>query len=314
MDRHIWNALRRRGRNLAGRAAEHLPATIDATQASLLRRIDVSGYNVQGPPSLSAVKSQACSAGQILEPVYATWVGRLGQTRRFHRKQWEYVIALEAAEQAGLLRPGCSALGFGVGTEPIPAILAAMGLDVLATDQAAENAGQWAEREEHASSVEALQWPAICEPDILRAHVRFLPVDMNDIPGDLGTHDLVWSSCAMEHLGSPQAGFDFVFRSLHLLRPGGLAVHTTEFDMTPGPTAVDYGNCALYRLADLERLRDEAVGLGFAMDINPYVAFEHPADRAIAPPGTTGKEEFHLKLSLFDSVSTSFAIVIRRPA
>lgn len=313
MSREIRRALRRRGHNLVALAAEHFPETIASTQASLLSHIDVSGYNDQGPPSLSAIQSQACSAAQIREPAYRAWVDRLGQQRRFHRKQWEYVIALEAARQSGVLLPGRSALGFGVGTEPIPAMLAAMGLDVLATDQAVEDAGHWAEYQEHASSLEALQWPGICDPVAMRARVRFRQVDMNAIPNDLGSHDLIWSSCAMEHLGSPQAGFDFVFRSLDLLRPGGLAVHTTEFDLTPGEAAVDYGHCALYRLVDLERLRDEALVRGFTMHINPYVAFEHPADRAIAPRGTTGKEEFHLKLALFDSVSTSFAIVIRRP-
>ena len=56
---------------------------------------------------------------------------------------------------------------------------------------------------------------------------------MNAVPDDLGRFDLVWSSCALEHLGTPQAGLDFIMRTLDLLEPGGLAVHTTELELTP---------------------------------------------------------------------------------
>ena len=284
-----------------------------ALQGSLLERIDVSGYNLAGPPSLDDLQSQVVSAAQIAEPLYREWAARIGEEPRFHRKQWEYIVILLAAEQAGLLRPGASAIGFGVGTEPVPAAFAARGVRVVATDRPQDERGHWSTRNEYAVNVESLVKPAICDPSVMREVVSFRPVDMAALPEDLGRFDIVWSACALEHLGSPAVGLDFALRSLELLKPGGIAIHTTEFDLTPGPHAVDYGHCALYRLQDLNDFAARVRSRGFQIDINPYVAFEHPADRAIAPPLSLGDEQFHLKLALYDSISTSIVLVIRHP-
>ena len=59
--------------------------------------------------------------------------------------------------------------------------------------------------------------------------MRFRAVDMNDIPPDLRGFDFTWSSCALEHLGTLRAGADFVVEQMTCLRPGGVAVHTTEY-------------------------------------------------------------------------------------
>lgn len=156
----------------------HRSAPAQALQGALLQRIDVSEYNAAGPPDLHLVVSQTVTAAQVQSPQYASWARVLGEEPRFHRKQWEYVIVLEAADQAGVLREGCAAVGFGVGTEPLPAALASRGVQVLATDQAAENAGHWTRRGEHSADVEALQKPAICPPDRFRRLASFRPVDM----------------------------------------------------------------------------------------------------------------------------------------
>ena len=200
-----------------------------------------------------------------------------------------------------------------MGTEPVPAALAARGVRVVATDRPQDERGHWSTRNEYAVNVESLVKPAICDPSVMREVVSFRPVDMAALPEDLGRFDIVWSACALEHLGSPAVGLDFALRSLELLKPGGIAIHTTEFDLTPGPHAVDYGHCALYRLQDLNDFAARVRSRGFQIDINPYVAFEHPADRAIAPPLSLGDEQFHLKLALYDSISTSIVLVIRHP-
>lgn len=289
----------------------HRSTVAAALQSVLLDRIDVVGYNSLGPPGLDRVVSQTCTAAQILEPRYEAWAKQLGETPRFHRKQWEYVVILEAARQADVLHEGASAVGFGVGTEPLPAVLASLGVDVLATDQAPEKAGHWSRRSEHASEVAALEKPWICRSEQFYQRVQFRQADMNRLLG-FGLYDLVWSACAIEHLGSPSAGLKFVRESLKLLAPGGLAVHTTEFELTRTEKTADYGHCAVYRLSDLTQLCEEVTEAGFEMEINPYVAFEHAADRSIAPPFSRGDEQFHLKLALYESITTSFAIIIRR--
>src|SRR5262249_3893247 len=150
-------------------------------------------------------------------------------------KLWEFCYILRAAEQHGLLKPGRSALGFGVGREPIPAVLAAVGLSVLATDldQDAEGSAGWAASGQHMSGLASLSRPDLVSDDVLTQRVRTRFVDMNTIPDDLGRFDLIWSSCALEHLGSPEAGLKFVEGTLNLLEPGGVSVHTTELELTP---------------------------------------------------------------------------------
>ncbi|MFC7553839.1 methyltransferase domain-containing protein [Pseudoroseomonas wenyumeiae] len=60
----------------------------------------------------------------------------------------------------------------------------------------------------------------------------FRAVDMTRIPRDLhGQFDLVWSACALEHLGSLRAGENFILEAMRCLKPGGIAIHTTEFDL-----------------------------------------------------------------------------------
>jgi hypothetical protein len=193
-------------------------------------------------------------------------------------------------------------------------VLAAAGMNVLATDRPEDEDGHWATRGEYAQTLENITWPEICPPDEMSQRVRFRPVDMAALPADLGCFDFVWSACALEHLGSPAAGLEFMLHTLDLLNPGGLAVHTTELELTRRSTTADYGHCAVYRLEDLQQFAQTVRDRGFDIELNPYIAFEHPADRAIAPPLSEGTEDYHLKLALYDSITTSFALVVRKPA
>jgi hypothetical protein len=149
---------------------------------------------------------------------------------------------------------------------------------------------------------------------VLEQHVQTRAVDMKEVPGDLGRFDLVWSACALEHLGSPEVGLGFVVRTLDLLEPGGVAVHTTELELTPRAETADYGHMAVYRLADLDRLAEHVRSLGFEMDTNWYVAMDAPADRWISVPPYPHDDPAHLKLTVGDSVSTSVGLLIRRLA
>ena len=232
-----------------------------------------------------------------------------------HRKTWELVFILRAAEQYGKLVPNCRAVGFGVGQEPIPAFLASLGLSVLATDldPGDDQSQSWAATGQHMSGLGALYRPELVPDAVLEQRVRTRYVDMNAVPEDLGRFDLLWSACALEHLGSPEAGLEFVVRTLDLLEPGGIAVHTTEFELTARDVTADYGHLAVYRIADLEQLAARVHELGLEMQTNWYVALETPADRWIALPPYPHDDPAHLKLVIGDSVSTSVGLLIRRP-
>ena len=233
-----------------------------------------------------------------------------------HRKVWECVYILRAAEQHGILEPGRHAVGFGVGQEPIPAALAQAGLTVLATDLdvTEEASTEWAATTQHMSDLRSLSLPDIVPDDVLERQVTTRYVDMNSVPEDLGRFDLVWSCCALEHLGSPEAGLEFIVRTLDLLEPGGVSVHTTELELTPRTETQDYGNLAVYRKVDLDQLVERVLSLGFEIQPNWYVSMDTAADRWVSLPPYPNDDPAHLKLVVWDSVSTSVGLLIRRPA
>ena len=285
------------------------------SEPALLERIDVGENDTRfGAAPFASFTSMAVDAAHFRDGAFREWFALVSDGgMELHRKPWEYAFVLERARQAGVLEPGRRALGFGVGREPIPAVLAARGLDVLATDQADEDADHWKDTNEHASDVAALSRPGVVDDATLAARVTFRAMDMNDLADDLGEFDLVWSSCAIEHLGSPAAGLEFVLQTAELLRPGGVAVHTTEFELTARDETADYGHCAVYRRDDFETLARRLTERGFEIDLNLYVSLATPVDRFVAVPPYPATDPAHLKLQIFDSVSTSYGLAIRRP-
>src|SRR5438045_9280230 len=77
---------------------------------------------------------------------------------------------------------------------------------------------------------------------------------MTAVSSDLTGFDFCWSLCAMEHFGSLEAGARFVERSLQCLRPGGVAVHTTEMNISSDDRTLVDGPTVLYRKRDIESL------------------------------------------------------------
>jgi hypothetical protein len=139
-------------------------------------------------------------------------------------------------------------------------------------------------------------------------------VDMNAIPPDLGRFHLVWSCGSLEHLGSAQAGLEFVLRSLELLEPGGVAVHTTELELVPHAATRDHGHLAVYRPDDLDGLVARIQEHGLEIEANWTVCLDTPADRRISLPPYASDEAVHLKIVVGDSVLTSVGLIARRPA
>lgn len=90
----------------------------------------------------------------------------------------------------------------------------------------------WARTGEHISAPAAIRFPEIVDGAVFEANVSFQVCDMNDISPDLTDFDFNWSSCCFEHLGSLEAGMQFVVNAVEkTLRPGGVAVHTTEYNL-----------------------------------------------------------------------------------
>jgi SAM-dependent methyltransferase len=91
----------------------------------------------------------------------------------------------------------------------------------------------------------------------MRAGIEFRHVDMKAIPLEFERkYDFCWSSCALEHLGSIANGLAFIEASLRTLKPGGLAVHTTELNLGSGAT-VDNRDTVLYQAKHIEAFAEK---------------------------------------------------------
>jgi SAM-dependent methyltransferase len=236
----------------------------------------------------------------------------LGESKgRLHRKIWEYCFICEALQDGGFLNPGMYGLGFAVGEEPLSSLFAARDVDILATDLATEDAQRigWVNTNEHASELSMLNKRNLCDPATFSKRVNFQFCDMNHIPAAFdGKFDFVWSACAFEHLGSIKHGQEFVYSSINCLKPGGIAVHTTEYNVSSKTDTVDNDGTVIYRQCDIQEIIDTLNGRGHSIEMD-WDEGEGPADKYVdvAPY----MSDTHLKLQLGKYVTTSIGLIIR---
>jgi hypothetical protein len=271
---------------------------------------DLSGLVTDGPATLADVRSQMCTAAQFEEPDYDRWLATMHRPKHHHRKQWEYVWICRVLETMGMLREGARGLGFGCGIEPLPAVFASFGAFVTATDLAVNDrrAARWQETDQHMLSLDALADPAICPPDQFEARVELDAIDMNAIPATRVGYDFCWSSCSLEHLGSIDAGLTFIERSLDTLNPGGVAVHTTELNLTSDTRTIKHGGTVLFRRSDVEKFARRMTAAGHEVLPITWDQGDQPEDQFVdvAPYAA----DVHFKLALGQYVTTSFGLAI----
>lgn len=259
------------------------------------------------------LKSCLCTQAQLLSPEFQQWVRAMNESPdALHRKLWEFAFIAQALHERGMLSLGKRGLGFAVGQEPMPSLFAARGCEILATDLGADakDAAMWIDTAQHASSLANINSRGLCAPELFDQRVRFRPVDMRALPEDLGVYDFIWSSCSMEHLGSLEAGMSFVMNALRHLAPGGVAVHTTEINVVSNTRTLMDGVAVIYRRRDIRELarRLRQAGMRVTLDLRDGGL---PADRLI---DTEPFKLPHLKLLLAGYVTTSFGMIIERPA
>lgn len=260
--------------------------------------------------------SMLCREQHFHLPLYTFWCRALGEKPRFHRKQWEHVYICQTLHERGYLRSGISAVGFGVGREPLVSYFASRGLGVLATDldfSRAESLG-WVATDQHSSDLDVLNERGLCDADSFKRLASFRTVDMNNIPQDIGKFDVCWSSCAFEHLGSIRKGLNFVLDSARLLKPGGIAVHTTEYNVGSNSRTLDNNpGFVIFRRCDIELLVKELAAEGYEVEPIDFSAGEDQLERYVDLPPYL--DEPHLRLQLAgEYVSTSLGIIVRAPA
>jgi glycosyltransferase involved in cell wall biosynthesis/SAM-dependent methyltransferase len=259
--------------------------------------------------------STLCRENHFHLPLYTYWCRVLKELPRFHRKQWEFAYICQTLFERGYLREGMSAIGFGVGREPLVSYFASRGMKVTATDLDFEKAKElgWSSTDQHSRSLEGLNERGLCGDGRFYENVRFEVVNMNEIPVDIGTFDVCWSACALEHLGSIRRGLDFVKSSARLLKPGGIAVHTTEYNLSSNESTLDNNEAfVIFRRKDIELLEKELVAEGFAVEAIDFSAGNDRLERYVDLPPY--KDEPHLRLELAgEFISTSIGLIVRVP-
>lgn len=261
-----------------------------------------------GREGVDRLTTSICRQSDYSLDAYAHWIARTGRRVQWHRKQWEYFFILQALYERGRLTEGMSGLGFGVGREPLSAAIAALGASVLATDLASAAAG-WDDIGREAASLSELNIQKLCPSEDFERLVTFRDVDMRKLPQDLPKVDFTWSACAFEHLGSLQRGIDFLVASSSFLKPGGVGVHTTEYNLSSNDRTVEEGDTVLYRRRDLEAIGGALDAIG--CDLLPFD--ERPADGVLdgfvdVPPFASP----HLRLALGEFAVTSIGLIIVR--
>ncbi len=262
--------------------------------------------------------SLLCRHETLDSPAFRSWVQALGEVWQAHRKLWELAYICQVLQERGMLAPGKKGLGFAVGQEKLPAFFASRGCRITASDLPADDERNrpWAETGQWAGSLEALNRPGLCPDDIFRTNVVFRPVDMNAIPDDLTGFDFTWSTCSFEHCGSLELGLAFMKRQMDCLRPGGVAVHTTEFNLTSNEDTLEAHNLAIYRLRDIESLCAWLREKGHRVEPLDLSCGRHETDTYVDRPEyyplTTETPHLtrHLRLDLAGYAATSIGLVV----
>lgn len=228
------------------------------------------------------------------------------QRNQYHRKVWEHAVIYHALEERGMLAPGKRGLGFGVGREPLPAMFAAHGCEIVATDNVEPRA--WGMQ--YGRSIADLRMPHLCPDDVFDELVTYRQVDMNRIPDDLRGFDFVWSSCSMEHIGGLGNGMDFCCNTIRCIRDGGLSVHTTEYNLDSNNATLESPDVNIYRERDLRRMSDMISGAGglmYPMNLNrPMTELNAHVDE------TTQDQMRHVNVRVGGFATTSMLIICER--
>ena len=312
--RHYWKVFKLAA---TGRSPRVNRRVLQASEASGLYAVDPQPatrfeYPESQAPGTWAeadrLNSCLCTEAQLRSPAFRYWIDQTGEPFKMHRKLWEYGYLMQGLYERGCLDSGKRGLGFAVGEEPMPQLFADLGCEIVATDLHGDDsrAQVWRETGQHFSTVAD-------EGEVRKTgngSVLYRHVDMNQIPEDLTGFDFTWSTCSFEHCGSIRLGQEFIWNQMRCLKPGGVAVHTTEFNLTSNKSTVSEGSTVIFRRSDIEEI------------VRGLVAEGHHVEPISLDPGTGEFDEHidwppfssdqHLRLVLRRYAATSIGLIIRK--
>jgi hypothetical protein len=256
--------------------------------------------------------SSLCRIEDFLHPEYHRICAEdLQEPHRFHRKQWEWAIITHILRAHGKLTTTVRGLGFGVGTEPLACVFAKHGCNILGTDAPLESIdAAWSLTNEHSSSLDGMYHERLLSRSEFDAQCTFLPLNMNNAPSIPTNFDFHWSSCVIEHLGSIEHATTFLVESAIRLAPGGIAVHTTEFNLSSDDETHDGRDTCIFRMKDLRTITSILELAGVAVSPMIFDPGIHPYNYHVDTPPY--QSTVHTRLLLEGYVSTSIVIVLHK--
>ncbi|AMA73253.1 MULTISPECIES: methyltransferase domain-containing protein [Aneurinibacillus] len=256
--------------------------------------------------------SQLCKEQDFETEWFKNACTQLQHPHVYHRKLWEFCYIYQGLLERGMLASGKKGLGFGVGKERLVSLFAAHGCQIVATDLDVDRAKVqgWVDSNQHSNHLDELNQYGLCDAEQFCKFVTFENVDMNHIPDKYENRfDFTWSSCAFEHCGSIELGKNFIINQMKCLRPGGIAIHTTEFNVSSNDETLEYGITVLFRKRDIEWMVETLRAAGHSIDID-YSLGNGQIDSFIDVPPYTS--QYHLKLQIGQFVSTSIGLIIKK--
>lgn len=278
-------------------------------------------------PSVINLVSKACTQSDIESDWFLYWNKQLNAAPIYHRKLWEFAFVLQALFEFNLLGEGHKGFGFGCGQEPLPSYFASKGIEAIVTDLEPEKSAGlgWVETGQHTTSKDQAFYSDLVSREKFDQYCSHRYVDMNNVPVIDAQFDFCWSICSLEHLGSIKNGLDFIVNSLSVLKPGGIAVHTTEFNYLSEYKTIDNWPTVLFTKKDFLNLKsrvecdghkllgpDFTIGNGVLdkfIDIPPYSVGEGWLSRE---QWSDNEAAAHLRLSVDGFPSTCFGIIIQK--
>ncbi len=228
-------------------------------------------------------------------------------------KFWQNAIIAEVVFNKFKDNKNIIGIGFGVGQERLPSLFASKGYRILATDQdfKTDKAKYWS-KYELAQGPNSLNRLKICPPATFKKNVNYMAIDMKKIPKKLtDSYNFLWSNCALGHLGSIEAGLEYIEESLKCLKPGGLAVHTTELNVLSDKYTSTSGDTVIFRPRDIKKLFRKLANQGYICETLKYTLGDSAMDSRVSMRPQFGND--YSKIQVNGHLATQGLIIIHKP-
>ncbi len=248
--------------------------------------------------------NKVCRVADAANPLWRRGYRDLGfpeDRDRFHRKIWEFNQTLFGLRSLRRLAPDAVALGIGCGHEELMYFLANRVARVVATDL---YEGSYIGGE---SDADVLEHPEKYAPFTYRAdHLEVRRMNGLALDAADAAFDFAFCLSSIEHFGSLDDKLQALREMFRVLKPGGVAVVTTEVILNRLGRGSQY-----FPAAVLARLVTEA---GFVLDRPPDLRVESEfARRPLSLPMDTFVSP-HVVLRNFNTIYTSVALFLMKTA